>query len=467
MANPKQAVKTASYVAGFLAIIASLTAMVLLIACAVGLFYPRKQKLILHSDSMEKIYDAQSVSCTDPIITYGKLHSGHKMVTVKREKYTKVGTYSNQVTYMIVDESGEDVSKQYAIEHDFGEIVIRGMPITISSHSHSKIYNGTALTSTPFVVSYGKLLADHQLETTSVTTITEPGEVMVAPHYAIRNKAGIDVTDQYEISEDLGYLTVKPIQIHVQTDDATKSYDGTALSNPKWSAAYAPLLEGHTLSLKGFCEISDIGEHPNTAIPVITDVNGKDVTRLYEVVFSYGTLRISPIRLNITTGSITKEYDGSDISCEQYTIERGALLNGDRIVITNSTKINNVGFITNLLTFQILNSGNADVTERYQIVCQEGRLEVTPRSITIRTDSASKKYDGKPLSCDTYTIIKGALNADERLELAFASLTNIGYAPNYVIDCTIRKNIGNGTWKDVTSNFIITYDYGTLTVTGS
>ena len=91
-------------------------------------------------------------------------------------------------------------------------------------------------------------------------------------------------------------------------------------------------------------------------------------------------------------------------------------------------------------------------------------MTVTPRPITIQTGSATKKYDGAPLICKEYTITKGSVCDGDMLQLAFTSIVNIGYTENYIVDLTVYGN-EDGRKTDVTVNYKITYDYGTLTVT--
>ena len=190
MEHSKKAVKIISYVAGGLAIISALMVTVLMIMSALGLFYPRKTKLILHTDPIEKIYDAKSVSCTEPIVIYSSLHDGHELITTKLPKFEKVGEYVNQPTYMIVDASGDDVTDLYAIEEDFGKIIIYGKPISLYSPDKEKTYDGTALISDGITIMTGMLIEGHKLESGAPTRLTMPGEVAIEPLYSIRNKDG-------------------------------------------------------------------------------------------------------------------------------------------------------------------------------------------------------------------------------------------------------------------------------------
>lgn len=467
MEHSKKAVKTIAYIAGGLAIISALMVTILMVMSAFGLFYPRKTKIILHTDSIEKIYDAASVSCTEPTLIYGALHDGHKLVTTKLQKYEKVGEYENKPAYMIVDASDDDVTELYNIEEDFGKVIIHAKPISIYSPDKHKTYDGQALVSDGFTIMSGMLLEGHRLESNGVTRLTEPGDISVEPLYSIRDKDGVDVTDQYDIVNSLGHLVVKPIGLTVKTPSKEKNYDGTALFDKTWESVYTPLLEGHTLAMNDFTEVTQVGSFPNEATPVVTDASGKDVTYLYDIQIKAGTLQINTLSLEIATGSMTKEYDGTALSSSQYTIKSGKLLKGHRIEVIGGTELINTNNVANNLTFRVLNAADEDVTDCYTIKTVAGRLEVTPRAITIRTGSATKKYDGEPLICETYNIVQGKLCEGETVFVAFSSLINVGYSPNYIINLRIQSINENGNVVDITSNYSITYDYGQLKITAS
>ncbi len=84
-----------------------------------------------------------------------------------------------------------------------------------------------------------------------------------------------------------------------------------------------------------------------------------------------------------------------------------------------------------------------------------------PIDITIRSDSASKVYDGTPLTAKDIRIVSGKLEEGHTIDsYSYASLTESGIIDNLITDLVIRDKSG----KDVTKNYNITYEYGTLEV---
>ncbi|MBQ8382751.1 MAG: hypothetical protein IJX47_06050 [Clostridia bacterium] len=465
MKNNGKAVTITTYVAGIFAITSALLVMILLIMSAVGFLFPRKTKLILHTDTLVKTYDATPLTGGEPVITFGSLHYDHKLVTLSTDEYTNVGEYANEPLYMIVDASGADVTDLYDIHTDFGTIIIERCPITVYSPGMTKPYDGTPLVSGNIYISAGKLAKGHVFVSGSTTSITDPGSQSILPLYSIINEDGVDVTDQYRITDNLGTLTVLPVPIRIITHSASKIYDGKPLSLNEWEIGHGSVLEGHQLEVKCTTEVSEVGVYDNLANVTVYDDKKNNVSYLYDISIIHGNLEISPISLHITTGSLTKEYDGTSLSCTTWTLDSGKLGEGESISVINSAVLNTVGNASNHMTFAVHDKKGNDITSRYAISYAPGQLRITPRSVTIRTGSATKVYDGLPLVCDEYEIIKGSLCPDETLDLAFTSIVNIGYSNNYVIDCSILKKDQNGNTVNVSGNYVISYDYGILKIT--
>lgn len=82
------------------------------------------------------------------------------------------------------------------------------------------------------------------------------------------------------------------------------------------------------------------------------------------------------------------------------------------------------------------------------------------RRITVSSDSATKQYDGTPLSATDCNVTFGELHdGDELVVESYTSLNAVSVAPNVV---TVRVQDENG--NDVTDNYDIDYAYGSLTL---
>jgi len=211
--------------------------------------------------------------------------------------------------------------------------------------------------------------------------------------------------------------------------------------------------------------ILDVGTAENIPDVKIYSLSGSDVSQLYNVTVVAGILEVKPLNLYIYTGSAEKAYDGEALSCNEWRIVAGKLADGETIEPVGFTSVKNAGDHRNEIRFRISDKNGNDVTSRYKINLSAGTLSISPRAITIRTGSASKKYDASPLKCYEYEIINGELCSGDKLVVSLTSIVNIGYAENFIVALNIYRTDNSGNRLYVTSNYRITYDYGTLTVT--
>lgn len=458
-------VKAMAYLSGAFAMGAALLLAVLLTMTALGLLHPRQSALTLTTGDCFRTYDGTALEGSPPEITQGSLHEGHRLQVLSIPAHTRAGEYPNAPQFRILDEAGKDVTEQYEICENFGTIRVEPRKITLSAPEMSKIYDGEPLQSEAVRLTGGTLLPGHRLSAQPGNALTLPGTEPIRPVYQILTESGDDVTDQYQVTEDVGTLTVQPVEITVTTDSKTKPYDGQSLSAPGWQQTAGQLLEGHSLQMQVNTVLEDAGTALNQGIAQVLDSQGRDVTDLYGIHYQYGTLTIQPMPLQITTDSAKKVYDGTPLICVEWKLTGGKLQQGCQLIMVAAPTLTQVGTVENAMEFMVLDANDLDVTHRYAITGSYGTLTVQPRSITIRTDSAQKPYDGTPLSCDTFRIASGSLCDGDWVELVGVSITNVGYTENYPVSCTVYRKDDQGNTIDVSACYRISFDYGVLQVT--
>ncbi len=140
----------------------------------------------------------------------------------------------------------------------------------------------------------------------------------------------------------------------------------------------------------------------------------------------------------------------------------GGFAEGHHVVGAKYSSLTDVGVSENIMSGLIIqDESGRDVTYMYNIQYEYGILEVTGRQITVRTESASKSYDGEPLRCEEFTLV-GELPEGFRIEVEFSGeQTELGRCQNTVKSVRIYDAEG----RDVTLNFIIEIVCGTLKVT--
>lgn len=290
MKTKRNAVRTLTYLSGTLALSSALILCVLLLMSSVGLINPRKTRIVLTTPTVNTVYNEKNVDGGNAEISYGGLREGHTLEILSRFSEKDVGSYVNKPVYRITDSTGADVTDTYEITEKFGRINIKGIPITVISGDREKIYDGEALVSAEITCVGGPLISGHDFVCDGVTELTEPGEVDIAPLYRVLDKDGNDVTHQYEVTNELGSLTVTPVKLTVTTSSKQSVYNGKALESSEWSLDSGALLKSHKLNVKCTGSLTKVGKIGNSAVISITDEGGSDVSRYYEVELNEGTL---------------------------------------------------------------------------------------------------------------------------------------------------------------------------------
>jgi hypothetical protein len=463
MKIPTKTVTAASYTAGIGVIASAIVLTVLLVLSLLGLIHPRQTRITLQTNTITRPYDGTTVVGSTPNVRFGNLHPDHQVKVLNLPEHSAVGTYANAPEYVILDAAGADVTNQYDITENFGNIVIEPLHIVLYAPNQSKVYDGTPLESKDVMV-WGDLAPGETFRISGVNSLILPGQEPIAPTYAIVTADGVDVTDQYIIEDKLGTLTVHPIPLAVSTAYASAHYTGQSLSDPGWKQTSGQLLEGHRLAVTNTTVLQDVGSIPNEATATVLDQNGKDVSHLYDIRFTWGKLTILPISLTVTTAGMEKVYDGKDLTCPQWTVTEGTLPADHRVTVLSSASLNRVGTVDNTMSLRITDPDGRDVTYRYDIRFQYGTLTVQPRPLTIKTGSAQKVYDGTALQCNEYEILSGSLCPGDVIELLCIPLVEPGYSDNSVVSCNVFHIDPQGDFTDVTACYRITYEYGSLTI---
>lgn len=442
----------------------ALILVVFLVMSLLGLVHPRKTWITLSSHDLTIVYDGQIHEGSEPYVHSGQLHDGHKIVIQDLIRAKKVGEYENKPEFIIVDETGADVTHYYDIHASWGKITIAPRAIVLACRGGSKLYDGQPLQSSDLTQTGGSLTIFDRLVIDGYSELTLPGTIRASADYRIVSKDGEDVTDQYAITENFQQLTVEPHLIQIQTGSAEQMYTGAALTCNEWWPEGGNLLDGHTMQVLVTGSQTESGFSFNTAQVRFFDREGRDVSQIYLVNVREGALTVHPMSVHIRTGSMEKIYDGTALTCEEYRITSGKLMDGDHITIRHLPQLTDVGTVENTIAFTVLDSSGKDVTHRYNIQCDYGKLTLQAREIRIKTGSSTKVFDGTALIDNTYQILNGQLADGDVLELICAEIIEIGYTENFVVSYSVTRTV-NGAVMDVTNNYRISIEYGSLEIT--
>ncbi len=343
------------------------------------LYYSRELKLT--SQSAEKIYDGTELSCNEVLLT-GKLAGTDELHVLLDGGVTDVGTAENSFSQVAILRDGQDVTRngEYAVTLEAGALTVLPAPLEITAGSDYKRRDGTPLTCSQWALSGGSLAEGHSVASIQVTgSQTELGTSPNTPSdVVIVDESGADVTANYAISYCSGTLGVtERLPLIVIANSAAKDYDGAPLSDGGFTCN--GLLEGDELHAQVRGSITRAGSVENAIEDVTITRDGRDVTKEYDVALRSGTLSVRPIGIEITAASRTREYDGTALTCDDWALTHGSLLEGHALrSVTVSGSRTEVGWAENLPGGAlIVDEDGADVTANYDIRYVGGRLRVT------------------------------------------------------------------------------------------
>ena len=290
---------------------------------------------------------------------------------------------------------------------------------------------------------------------------TRIGYVRVdADTVAVTDGEGNDRTACYTVADTpLSAIVLIPRPLTVTVQDAEKVYDGAALSFDGYEITEGTLAEGDTLMAVFGDSIVMAGTLLNTPRLEVMGADGQSKTDLYAIYVRAGTLTVEKRPLIVETGSSTTVYNGYAQTNHQFEVDASTpLVEGHRLMVESSPFLQDCGTEENTQTFAVLDENGERVSDNYSIFVKPGTLTVVPREITVSTDSASFIYDGLPHSHPSAIADLPDLESLMVINGTGAEITDAGSVENSM---TVQMFRGA---KNVTSNYIITYEYGTLTV---
>ena len=317
-------------------------------------------------------------------------------------------------------------------------------PLTVSTPSASRVYNGKPLTAA------GTISGFVNGESAPFETTGSQTEVGTSDNtYAIDWAAAGATAKQanYTVSESVGKLTVTESadEVVVTTTGGTFTYNGTAHGA---TVAVGALPEGYTLEAAASSatakDVSD-GEVAATAdVLVIKNAEGEDVTSRLNIKFVDGTIKVEPAKLTVTTPSASKPYDGNALTAEG---KASGFVNGEAATLKTTGSQTTVGMSEN--GCELVWDDNAKA-ENYTIEEYLGTLEVTKSmaGIVVIPQGGTKVYDGTALESAGVNVI-GVPAGFTLSAKTKGSVTDAGYAAAEVDSYVITNAAG----QDVTDQF--------------
>ena len=442
-------------------------------------------KVTIKADDASKTYDGSAL--TQPTFTATPLAETDEhtfTVTMTADStITNVGTQPNVIATVdgvAITPGTETAVGNYLVTTENGTLTVNPKAVTITAKDASKTYDGTALTQPEFTISGLEEGDTHQFNVvmTASSTITNVGteDNVIATVDGVEVTTGTEVTvGNYKVTTVDGTLEIKPQKVTITAEDASKPYDGTALTQPAFKVEGLATADGHTFSvvMTEDSTITNVGEQAN----VIATVDGTAVpTGVETAVGNYlvttknGTLEITPKEVTITAKDASKTYDGTALTQPEFKVE--GLAEGDQheftVVMTDDSTITNVGEQANVIATvdgEEVSTGVAKVIGNYKVTTVDGKLKIDPQKVTITAKDASKTYDGSALTQPEFKV-EGLAEGDQHeftvVMTDDSTITNVGTEDN-VIATVDGVEVTTGT-EIAVGNYLVTTADGTLTV---
>ena len=380
-------------------------------------------------------------------------------------KGTDAGTYNNVITgKATVTKDGKDVTDRVVVTKQNGTLTIKKRQVTLTSEGGSKTYDGTALTK-PDVAIGGDGFVNGEVKdikaTGSVTNVSD-GEVTNTITYTPNEKFN---KNNYQITKNEGKLSITAVETEVQVQIVgatdTVGYDGNehqvegytvTINNDKYHE------DDFTFSGNKVAKGINAGTY-NMELAVEQFKNNSSNFSNVTFTVTDGYLVITPKSINTEDQKITVSdpqghvYDGNPH--QEVLVVRDAeldktLKSGKDYDVYYSTKdFTNVGEITITIT----GKGNyvGTVNKTYSI---------TKRTVTLSSETASKPYDGTPLTRPNVKVEgDGFVNDEVTSVQAIGTVTEVKDSP---VTNAIEYTVGT---KFNINNYEISMTEGTLSIT--
>ena len=347
---------------------------------ATGSFRYRKMKLVIQTGSASKMYDGTKLESNAWHIISGKVSKEHELTVEVKGQQTEVGTSENFATVIVRDSSGMDVTDQYDIEIEYGQLEILRKKLTFTSEPGWKVYNGTALEIPTANLSGGRLSGGESYEAYDFAKPVLPGKHYNTFRVRIADAEGKDVTDNYDITCEPGELVIMYGHLVVTTATGSKEYDGTPLTNARYDIKSGSVLSSHRTEVTVTGSITLAGICNNTIRFEIYDADGTNVTELYKIDYELGLLTVTPRKLYIRTKDIVRPYYDTVIR-NDWEMVSGELLPGDTLEVLTSQQLSGYSdpgtYDNTVYSYTLRNEDRWDISDCYAIFCQPGVYVLT------------------------------------------------------------------------------------------
>ena len=364
-----------------------------------------KFKITVKANSVNAPYDGrehEAAGFETTEFTVNKQKYTVSGLTTESPKKTNAGTYTNNIsgTAVVKDKDGNDVTAQFTVKTENGNLVINRKKYTVETLDGNKTYDGTPLTAGAKI---NGIIAGEVVEIKTTKSLTDVGNIL-NDKYELTWKTA-KATNYKLDGEKFGTLkvTVQSIDPGTDPDKPNPDYTGAKVNSPKDS-------EYDGKEHKWSPTVTDKADKKLTAGTDYTvEYSTSDFTNVgtIEVVIKgkgnySGTVKrsykVTPKEYTVTTDSATKTYSGTALTAGGKV---EGIVSGETVEFTTTGSQTEVGTSKN--TYELV--WKSAKKSNYKLASETiGELTVKAKSIVpddsdktgiTVSEPSDSKYDGK------------------------------------------------------------------------
>ena len=423
---------------------------------------PIEKAIVIKANDASKVYDGTALTDAGFSYTQGILADGDVLSAVVEGSQLDAGSGENVVTSYKVMHGDVDVTNCYTFGDSVnGLLQVSKRPVTLTSGTDSKTYDGKPLTKEEVTVSGDGFVKGEGASYSEFASIIDKGSIDNTFKYTFNENTK---PENYDVTVIYGKLTIAPVGkviVTITENSGEYTYDGTEKTVEGYTVSSSdPLYTEADFAFNGNAVVKGTvaGTYDMDLVPENFSNTNENFGEVLFVIVD-GQLVINPIaaEITITTNSAQKVYDGTALTDAGYSYTENVLVKGDVLTVDVVGSQTNAGSTANAVASYKVMRGDVDVTDCYTFAkCSEGTLTVTPKAVVITSGSASKEYDGKELTCDKVTA-EGFVDGEGAEYKVTGSQTEVGSSKN-TFEYTLNENT-------LAENYSITIVEGSLTVT--
>ena len=274
-------------------------------------------------------------------------------------------------------------------------------------------------------------------------------------------------------------------RLEIKAASATKVYDGTALTAPTYTVSYngAELTEGtdgyydaNGIRFKLNNDVNVTGSQTDAGVSaneisgtkeIVYENTGTTAATFKNVAWVNGSLRVTKRTVTLKSADLSKSYDGTAlVNGETALAKEDGWVTGEGATYAFTGSQTKVGSSKNTFTYTLKSNTKA---ENYTITKTEGTLTVTDRTakyeVTVEANGGSYKYDGTEKSVSGFKTTEFELDGNKYTVSGLTAEAKGTDAGSYLVNVTGKATVKDAAGNDVTAQFSVKTENGTLTVT--